>query len=147
MSMALIAGVVALIAGVSMLVFMESKLAGVIASGVGAFFLALSFYGDMSANTAAATEEMRAQSAEFTRDYEATNCAISSNCDEKRLKQLSERAEAARSDADESDAKRKETLAAGERTRKPLMDALTREVEQAASPQAPVKDADVGMSN
>lgn len=147
MSLALIAGIVAAVFGIAMLLVMESKVAGVIASGIGAFFLALSFYGDMSANTAANSNEIKAQSADFARDFESTNCLISSQCDRARLKQLADRADKARAEADEAEAKRKEVLAASERTRKPLMDALTHEVERASSTPTPSSDPDVGMGN
>jgi len=135
----LLGGVVAA-GGVLALFMMESKILGLIFSGVGVFFIGLSMYGDFSANRAATTSSFEAKEAEFDRDF-----AKASGEDKKTVHALSLRADKLRDESDETEVRRKEILKSGEEARKPLMDALTRQVKAAGKQDA--ESSDSGMTH
>ncbi len=139
MNASLIIGSLLAAGGILALFIIESKLIGVIASGVGVFFIALSFYGDMQANKSATTSDFSAEKAEFNRDF-----ARISGADKKTVDSLSKRADVLRGDADSAEAKRRKTVEDGEKARTPLLDALTGQVNAAAKHDAP---KDSAMSN
>lgn len=135
MNMMIVGGMVA-VGGLIALFVMETKLIGLVMSGVGALFLVMSFYSDQAANHAASVGDMRASEAEFNRDFEEAKLHMRGG-DTKTLDPLKKKADELRAQADAVHDQSKTTLATNEEARKPLLDAVTRQIK-AASKDEPV---------
>ena len=127
MSVTLILGALFAIAGIIALLVLESKMIGVIITGVAGLFLVLNFYSDMTANTEAKNANFRATQAEFDRDF-----AKARNEDPKTQEELVKKAEALRAEAEKKEKDKSKVIDQNAQERKPLLDAVKSQVDKAA---------------
>jgi len=127
-------GGVALIAGFAAILVMESKIIGLILSGVAALFLVITGMQDFSANKNASRSDFRAEKAEFNLDFARTEAAIGKNISKEKMSDLEKVAKKLRTEADAAEDERVSVQKKTEETRKPLLDAVTNQVNDASKP-------------
>lgn len=128
-------GGVALIAGVAAVLVMESKIIGLVLSGVAALFLVITGLQDFSANKNASRSDFRAEKAEFNLDFARAEVAIGKNISKEKMAELEKGAVKLRAEADAAEEERASVQKKTEATRKPLLDAVTNQVNDASKPE------------
>lgn len=127
-------GGIALIAGMAAVLIMESKIIGLILSGVAALFLVITGIQDFSANKNASRSDFRAEKAEFNLDFARAEAAISKSASKEKMAELENSAKKLRTEADAAEEERVSVQKKTEATRKPLLDAVTNQVNDASKP-------------
>ena len=123
------------IAGVAALVVFflaEGKILGLILSGVAALFLFLQFTQEFNASSSAKEAKIDAAEANFNVEWAKARAE-----DKKTVTALQERADSLQNEADQAKANQRSVEARNEAIRKPLVDALNRQVTNAAQDDAP----------
>lgn len=123
------------IAGVAAIVVffvMEGKMLGLILSGVAALFLVLQFLQEFNASSNAKEAKIDATQANFNLEW-----AKARGEDKKTISALQDRSNSLQTEADQAKANQKSVEAQNEAIRKPLVDALNRQVTSSAQDDAP----------
>jgi len=123
------------IAGVAALVVffvMEGKILALVLSGVAALFLTLQFAQEFNAKSNAVEAKIDA-----TQAYLNLEWAKARGEDKKSISALQERANSLQTEADLAKANQKSVQSQNDAIRKPLVDALNRQISEAAQDTAP----------
>lgn len=123
------------LAGIAALVVffvMEGKIFALILSGVAALFLTLQFAQEFNASSNAKEAKMEAATASFNVEW-----AKARGEDNKTVSALQDRSNSLQAEADQAKANQKSVQDQNDAIRKPLVDALNRQVTSAAQDDAP----------
>jgi len=111
---------------------MEGKILALVLSGVAALFLVLQFTQEFNASSNATSSKIDAAEANFNLQW-----AKARGEDKKSVSALQERSNTLQAEADQAKANQKSVEAQNEAIRKPLVDALNRQISEAAQDTAP----------